>query len=879
MASRQPSSLRPPLRVLIPLAGKGERFAAAGFSEPKPLVPVAGRPLLFHLLDRLLVLERDLASAAPPEVCVVYAARLDEAGFAERVSAAFPGVRLVRLDGETRGAAETVLMGLRAMAGSGGGWAAGRVVVMDGDALYTGDVLDRVAAAPPDSSGLVYFAQDPADGFSGYSYVRLGEGEGGGAEVTEIAEKRRISGWANTGLAWFDSGARLEAALAELVAAEGHRAAAAERIPPGPAAAELYMSSAIAAMMRAGHPFQGLRIAPEAMVCLGTPAQVAAYTAGVRAYLFDLDGTLLDTEPAYRAVWRRLMRDELGLAEASDDERADALFELHVSGNDDATALRGLAPEVGASTGSVSAAKDRLFLAEVRRGGGTAARPLPGALAFVRRLRRESACLVAVVSNGNRGPVETLLRDAGLLELCHAVVVGPECARPKPHPDPFLAALAELGGVDAGRAAIFEDSRAGLLAAQAVFPGLLVQITGAARTPWRFSAAVPAVRDFEDPALAPLLAAFAGPAAPPAPEAHRLLAAHFGPGVPLRIAAAKAKGGFIADVLAVDAGEARLVFKYETRDTHSSLAAVAQQLRLYEREYQFYEHVRDAVAARTALRTPRCMGLVRERAGAGAEAAGAAIRGVLLERLEAPAFVAALDLNEQPVEVALRVVDRIAEMHARFLGCGEREFPFLRRADDPLFLPGWGDFVRERWPRFADKWRGVLSAEQLALGERMATEFERGQRQLAAGPGLTLIHGDVKSANIFFHRAASFGSASEAIPSEAEPYFIDWQYIAYGKGAQDLVFFIIESLDEAHIRAWTGPLCARYLASFLAHAPPSLAYTRAELDRDVRLAAGYFPFFVAMWFGTLRADELIDADFPHRFIRRLFAFLGAAGTA
>jgi len=44
-----------------------------------------------------------------------------------------------------------------------------------------------------------------------------------------------------------------------------------------------------------------------------------------------------------------------------------------------------------------------------------------------------------------------------------------------------------------------------------------------------------------------------------------------------------------------------------------------------------------------------------------------------------------------------------------------------------------------------------------------------------------LIHGDIKSPNIFYDTKCGF-----------EPYFLDWQHCAIGKGAQDLIFFIIE---------------------------------------------------------------------------------------
>src|ERR687887_28545 len=36
----------PMLTIVLPIAGRGSRFAAAGYSLPKPLIPVHGRPMI-----------------------------------------------------------------------------------------------------------------------------------------------------------------------------------------------------------------------------------------------------------------------------------------------------------------------------------------------------------------------------------------------------------------------------------------------------------------------------------------------------------------------------------------------------------------------------------------------------------------------------------------------------------------------------------------------------------------------------------------------------------------------------------------------------------------------------------------------------------------
>jgi hypothetical protein len=50
-------------------------------------------------------------------------------------------------------------------------------------------------------------------------------------------------------------------------------------------------------------------------------------------------------------------------------------------------------------------------------------------------------------------------------------------------------------------------------------------------------------------------------------------------------------------------------------------------------------------------------------------------------------------------------------------------------------------------------------------------------------------------------------------------------------------------------------------------------YSIEEYNRDFDNSISYFPFFVAIWFGTVSDDELIDKNFPFFFIQKLFNFI------
>ena len=116
-------------------------------------------------------------------------------------------------------------------------------------------------------------------------------------------------------------------------------------------------------------------------------------------------------------------------------------------------------------------------------------------------------------------------------------------------------------------------------------------------------------------------------------------------------------------------------------------------------------------------------------------------------------------------------------------------------------------------------------------------------------------HGDVKPANMFM------------MPDNV-PAFIDWQYTAVGKGCQDVLFMLVEGFEIEECRRLEPIAKEHYHAALVARGVTD--YSRDDLDRDWKLACMHFPFYVAMWFGTTPDENLVDADFPRRFVPRAF---------
>jgi HAD superfamily hydrolase (TIGR01509 family) len=174
------------------------------------------------------------------------------------------------------------------------------------------------------------------------------------------------------------------------------------------------------------------------------------------AVLFDMDGLLVDTEPAWMRAERSVVAELGGESWDEADQRAILGLSLPL-------AIGYLKQRTG-SPASAQEIGDRLverFLAEL--GGGSI--PMqPGAAELVTEVAA-SGIPYALVSASVR-PIMTMVMAhmAGHgLPPFPVSVAGDEVARGKPDPEPYLRAAAELG-ISIERAVVLEDSPNGVQA-------------------------------------------------------------------------------------------------------------------------------------------------------------------------------------------------------------------------------------------------------------------------------------------------------------------------------------------------------------------------------------------------------------------------------
>lgn len=90
------------VNIVIPMAGNGSRFAAAGYKDPKPFIPVFGRPMISWVVDNLGI-DASYTFIVRKEFEDTYNA-------GEYLRSLSPGCNVVTTDTLTEGAACTVLL-------------------------------------------------------------------------------------------------------------------------------------------------------------------------------------------------------------------------------------------------------------------------------------------------------------------------------------------------------------------------------------------------------------------------------------------------------------------------------------------------------------------------------------------------------------------------------------------------------------------------------------------------------------------------------------------------------------------------------------------------------------------------------------------------
>jgi HAD superfamily hydrolase (TIGR01509 family) len=207
-----------------------------------------------------------------------------------------------------------------------------------------------------------------------------------------------------------------------------------------------------------------------------------------RALLFDLDGTLADTDSLHLPTW-------VDVLEPYGVEVDEAFYKESISGRTTGEIIRALLPDLtDEENRSVGAAKEASF-----RERASDLEPLPGLVEFVER-GREMGMWIALVTNAPVENVEAILPALELHDIFDVVVLADEVEAVKPDPAPYRAAL-ERTGVPPEGALAFEDSVSGI--SSSVAAGIPTVGITSSQSPEKLlrAGAFMTAEDFTDPQL------------------------------------------------------------------------------------------------------------------------------------------------------------------------------------------------------------------------------------------------------------------------------------------------------------------------------------------------------------------------------------------
>lgn len=178
---------------------------------------------------------------------------------------------------------------------------------------------------------------------------------------------------------------------------------------------------------------------------------------GIEAVIFDVDGTLVDSEPLTPLAIEAVLRARGVAPDVLGGRCFAGLAWESVAGQ----LLRAEPRLAGDDRPALAQALQRRYqqLLTTRFPA-----PIPGAADAVRAASRTLP--TGIASSSNRQSVEHVVGQLGIGSACRAVICAEDCARGKPDPECYLLAARALGCAP-GRCLVFEDSGPGLQAARA----------------------------------------------------------------------------------------------------------------------------------------------------------------------------------------------------------------------------------------------------------------------------------------------------------------------------------------------------------------------------------------------------------------------------
>jgi HAD superfamily hydrolase (TIGR01549 family) len=781
--------------ILIPLGGTGNRFKLKNIKTPKALIKVNNKEIIFYLLDNLVLNEKISFIYIP------YNKEYSEFDFENKITNRYSNIKFkfFCLEKDTDGAAETINISINNLI-KNEKINDQPVLCLDSDNFYHSDIIKYW-----DGENVIFTFKNELMN-NKFSYITCNDNN----KILNIVEKEPISKSACTGGYGFNSIFNLNNYCEKVIKNNIRQKN------------EFYTSCAIKEMLNDKIEFKNIEIKNKDYFSLGTPEQVDEF---MKPYIFDLDGTLVNTDHIYTKVWNEII-SKYNLV--VDEE----FFSFFIQGKNDLSFLKDMFPNITSEqVNEISNLKDELFIEILKKNDDDIM--IKGAFKFISSNVNKKMC---IVTSCNKKSAEYIVEKTGIKDYMQFVIASEDCVNHKPNKEPYDKAINKLNALKEN-CTIFEDSISGYKSAKSCNVGNICLIINEKSNEEVKNLNEFKIKNYDDYKYDLINNKTLN-------NIKELIINELSKKkiiIDVIFDENELKTGYICDIKSLKVlyknNTEKIVLKIQNID--NELSKVAKKINLYTNEEYFYKVIQKSVNTSS----PKYFGSIDDNDKIG----------ILLENINIFNGQFNLDLNKD-IDLILKIVNDISEMHNNFTFSKKTEvlndFKLLNKVNEITY---YKELIQKRFNKFMKINNFVFTEKSKKIITKIHDNFDKIINKSSEFP-LNFCHGDLKSANIFYKKELNNYS----------PIYLDWQYIHLNKGISDIAFLLVESTDFNNI---TTDIVLKY------YFKKSKMYSDySNLLFDFKLSLCIFPYFVMLWFNSENREKLIDKVFPIRFMKNLLKF-------
>ena len=777
--------------ILIPLGGSGERFKINKYNEPKGLINIEGKPIIYWLLDNINIKKIDY-------IYIVYNKEYEEYNLESLLKEKYTNFvfKFLKLEKKTEGALETISIALNELKESEDK----PIICIDGDNFYLTDIIDLWNG----KNTIITFNDYKKYDIPKYSYILTDENE----YILDIKEKEIFNNnkkIACTGAYGFSSYKELHY-YANKVLEDKYKVKG-----------EYYISSVIKYMIMNNIQFKNKSLDNKDYFSLGTPEQVKEFKY---VFLLDLDGTLVDTDELYLEIWKELLKKDNIIIDK-------IYYNKIIKGKSDKNFLQSIIPDISeCKIKEFSNNKDEMFIKNIEK-----IKIYDGVIDFLKQLINNRT---AIVTNCNKKAVIKILDYLDINKYINKIISTDDCKYTKPNKEPYINAISFFEKKEINECIVFEDSYTGYLSAKnANIENIYIKLNEDKSEISLLN--TKKYKKYDDINVNIIINEI---------ENLNIIKNTFDiPIYEIREANIK-NGGYICDIIKyniVFINKKNLNIILKISNNSNSLAFTAKKLELYNNEKYFYQYIYHNV--KNIINIPICYNAYDNKDKIC----------IILQDLNDINGCFNINLNKNK-KILINVIDEICKLHINNYYNNEKELPlYMKNIKKIKDYSYYSILINERFDNFIIENEKYLSKSMKQLFYKIKNNYDNIINSASTYP-LSLCHGDLKSPNIFYK-------------DNEIPYFLDFQYINLNKGISDIIFLLIESVDFDE--KLYNEIILYYYDILIKN---NINYNYNDYKNDVKNALSIFPFFVTIWFNTENKENLVDKNFPLRFMRKLIKY-------